>query len=1785
MPLVTPAMTVPSLTEDDDAAGGRWLIHHGHRHRRNIVRDHHRHRPASGPYARPWRGRRVTFALFNAMYLCSNEWGDLKAAAIAKMLGELDWPDIVVITEVGKPSGSIDLREFFGDAINAHYGITWTQRSVSLRGEAPNGKVGGGVAMLVRRRLWLKPREMKLDLLPDDVPYVDGHLRVWRLDPIPAPPGSKKPRSFAIQRPIIITAAYIPPADSSGWGNLVRPIVFQAIADSDEAIHTLRRSQDVFAVTMLHSNAPDGGVELQMSLDTDGRPDETIDATIHGLRGYPGQRRGGRVRLTSDGRRMLKRCYSLQQKTATSVEGVAFAQTSAKWGKLPTAGVVGHAQSTSWTNTALGHDCAECMAGRPIACLTVAAARARNALPGRKNQLQTRTCAELLGMRSVHDVMLVPDSLILDYIAAGPHGRRLLNVCTRRIGWASNIGAPQDHAVTYGHMFVAPEKVSVETALPPPADVGERLPRRYRPPDNLLQRHIELGSIADDTDARVSQLAAQVNRFVLLDDIDSLDSLITGANAAATQAAVDARDDNPDPERPTVKQLRRRVHDLRQDLQRLVGSLPFRRSDHSAPQKRRVKLAKRLLNQATKQLNTLVSSQHSARMSHNQARAPRRFWRDHATTDTDPGAPVLAADYLLDHQNDEKGNRVCSDRGKCKDNLRKNRADMYQPRSDAALGKACSDKLNAALIETHYANRDLLQAHPAMQNRASAAALSAKNPGAPMAAADAVHGLDRDLTAARRAVNALPDRPGAVVRTAVGYQQALASLNRDFDEMEVQLGCVAMDDVGPGPDGKAPVTMQQLQRHGATVSSVSTLYNMCLRTGCLPTAWREHRSLFCYKGKNADPYHPPNYRGLGIDNLLCKLWSQLLANRLDEFLRATNGLSRLQGGFQRQRGPPEQAFSLTASVRAAIGRRHVYIGFLDIVEAYDSCIHPMLWKRCLDKGIHGPFFAALQGIYHEAIARIDVLGELLPPVPLRRGVLQGNSLSTLLFNCYLDGVIEAIETAGHARGVGHSFGVPLPRYTGAPGQAPQPVEPNDGKRNQDDHLPGLFFADDGALLAFDVATLQAVMDLTVVELTAMGLTVSVKKTKWMLVPRLRTSPADYERLKRTALRAPLIVYGKPVELVDEFNYLGVLVWWGWDMTRAWKQAQDRARKCFFGALKGGWNLRAGSLSSQLAYARAKIFCHFNYISALAGAGGCRTDLDNSSAPWLGNRKVTGYVLRAISGQRQKIAGLTTALEIESGTWAQLARIDMLLLRMWCKFVVMPPDSTFYRAMCLSMDTTGVAARMWPEESNKNIDQLPSQTWAQQLYAAAARFGIPATLVDRMDPQMAALQIDAMGSGQWLPALASDPLPAHATSRLRLVIHPRWLYPPLSADHVYVEGVDCWPLPEGTTPLSALRSWTEPLKAATYAALKLLGNRCRQQVVRQFLADQVAEGTRLKTWASTIAGSFEQPYWRLDNTDRTRRMCALRLDLCPTEDFTRFRPSRGARPNPPDGSSAERPRIKQIVNPLQRACYNCESIDNVQGIYWPENLVHVLLRCPHPTLAQLRNVFRTSLRALLTDPGSLRLARDAGLLGPPPDPDDDDVLLTCMQLCIGAGPQPLLQQTPLPSALARTTRASTAVLALARRNAPQHTRKFATTLQTARWIRALCDDWCNIMRDARRRDPPHASPGCRLATLAATHALSVFSARRTLLRDNASYSSRSRDPLPGDATAAPARGHVHPLVPGTTHIFPNLWSSIASWPTTIAHEESILYGIAHFESLVRAASHPIPLPQTNAVPHA
>ena len=680
----------------------------------------------------------MSFLFFNAMYLTSKKTGAAKAVGVRELLLRAKWPDLVGITEVGSPTGTVDLRDFLGDAIERHYTIVWSLRSISISGGAPdpNYKNGGGIALLINKRMWLRPSELKMDATDEERAMLDGHLRVWRLDPIPRESGQQRARPSAMQRPIVVTLAYIPPV-GPGWGKKVRSLIFDTIASTDMAIKQLRCAQDVFPITMAHTNAADGGCSVEMGLAGNTR---SYAENQQVLEQAPHHTRRARLELTVDGRIILHRCHSVAQARDSTTQGKQFIAAAAKAGKIPLSGVMGHRQSTSWTHQK--EQCSECVADRRETCLRKQQAMAHNAGLRASARIQERHCDEM--STSVHDIIMVPDELVWQALTAANGGRQLLWQCTRREQW---VDGPLDHAVTRGYCFVG----TMKTGAVDKADLAstmakeERAPRRYHPSPNLWLKRMELSLVCGEMDDAVAAELAITGQPLT---IDEKAAIVTRAALAAQQAGRQySAQSELESDTMTVRRARKERHECLVELEQSIRDRTKRPADRTAAQKRRVKLANRAYQQANRTLQQVLKTQDAARLLMAHKRKPKRFWSKAKLLASDPGAAHAEASssFLLDHQNDETGQRTSSDTEQNKQNMRQNRRTTYQMKSEAKLSESCVAAINAALVELHVESKRTITVYPHMAGHDSAICSSAVDARSPMVDADNRRQIHRDL--------------------------------------------------------------------------------------------------------------------------------------------------------------------------------------------------------------------------------------------------------------------------------------------------------------------------------------------------------------------------------------------------------------------------------------------------------------------------------------------------------------------------------------------------------------------------------------------------------------------------------------------------------------------------------------------------------------------------------------------------------------------------------------------------------------------------------------------------------------------------------------------------------------------------------------------------------------------------------------------------------------------------------------------------------------------------------
>ena len=201
-----------------------------------------------------------------------------------------------------------------------------------------------------------------------------------------------------------------------------------------------------------------------------------------------------------------------------------------------------------------------------------------------------------------------------------------------------------------------------------------------------------------------------------------------------------------------------------------------------------------------------------------------------------------------------------------------------------------------------------------------------------------------------------------------------------------------------------------------------------------------------------DASRPNNYRHITVGQLLAKLVSLVLTFRLTHWALRHGMISPEQVAFMPYHSAESHVFVLTQLLRsrARMGLS-TRVLFIDLVKAYNRVHLASLWCLLRQMGVPAIIVALLDDWAAKRRTRLRVNGELSPEYSMLAGTPQGDPLSCLLFNLYIEPLIRYINSLETIRGV------PIP--------------------GSNRIVKSLFFADDiGGISAPEVDDLQFTMD-------------------------------------------------------------------------------------------------------------------------------------------------------------------------------------------------------------------------------------------------------------------------------------------------------------------------------------------------------------------------------------------------------------------------------------------------------------------------------------------------------------------------------------------------------------------------------------------------------------------------------------------------------------------------------------------------------------------------------------
>ena len=227
---------------------------------------------------------------------------------------------------------------------------------------------------------------------------------------------------------------------------------------------------------------------------------------------------------------------------------------------------------------------------------------------------------------------------------------------------------------------------------------------------------------------------------------------------------------------------------------------------------------------------------------------------------------------------------------------------------------------------------------------------------------------------------------------------------------------------------------------------------------CTPTSWQTALVALVWKkkGSNTDI---ANYRPISLCSRIRMLYEGAIKPHLERIIEANCDIA--QGGFRPGRSTLDQVIGLHEIIARHKGK--LKVAYLDIKAAYDCVDRRLLWSQLANVKIddkrtftYTVLIPLLRILFDCNVAKFLVQGQISNPLEVTRGLLQGTVLAPMLFTLFIND---------------------LPRRLRERHQS-LPLDHRTSRQNRESELRinSLFFADDAALAARSLTTLQAMMD-------------------------------------------------------------------------------------------------------------------------------------------------------------------------------------------------------------------------------------------------------------------------------------------------------------------------------------------------------------------------------------------------------------------------------------------------------------------------------------------------------------------------------------------------------------------------------------------------------------------------------------------------------------------------------------------------------------------------------------
>jgi hypothetical protein len=211
-----------------------------------------------------------------------------------------------------------------------------------------------------------------------------------------------------------------------------------------------------------------------------------------------------------------------------------------------------------------------------------------------------------------------------------------------------------------------------------------------------------------------------------------------------------------------------------------------------------------------------------------------------------------------------------------------------------------------------------------------------------------------------------------------------------------------------GPDNTSTDILKRMPTK--FIELTTTLLQKLWDQAHTPNPWKKSTTVLIHK--KGDPTLLQNWRPIALVNVLFKLWTGVITTLLSDYCEQNKILHQTQEGFRRTKNTMNQLTRVITMLEDAnLTNKQLHMLYIDFENAFGSTDHQKLIYTLQRLGIPQYMIQVIKTIYvgegpNPITTNIRLPMGPTPDIEIRRGNIQGDTLSPLLFLLYIEPLLR-----------------------------------------------------------------------------------------------------------------------------------------------------------------------------------------------------------------------------------------------------------------------------------------------------------------------------------------------------------------------------------------------------------------------------------------------------------------------------------------------------------------------------------------------------------------------------------------------------------------------------------------------------------------------------------------------------------------------------------------------------------------------------------------------------------